>query len=242
MVFSINYFDMIAEACYQKRIKYVAWTYDSPTHTGDPKVLAYDTNYVFFFDRIEAERYRKRGFENVYHLPLAVDCNRYDKVHAQSKQNADIIQSDISFVGKLYENNLPEITSNLSDYYKAFLNALVDVQMRMSGYSIFNQIITQDFMEAIGNPAFNRQMNTKKKLPWADEDLEEKEPSEQTPHKSNLILKLNEAVTNRERLLLLQLLAKHHHLKVFSTQKSDIIKDAYMCGPVDYYVNMPKSI
>lgn len=240
MVFSINYFDMIAEACYRKRIKYVAWAYDSPTHTGDPKILAYDTNYIFMFDRIEAERYQKRGYHNVYHLPLAVNCDRLDKIRVFDKKKRNIIQSEISFVGKLYENKMAEITSNLPDYYKAYLNALVDAQMQIGGYSIFNDLITQDFMFKINNPEFNRQMNRKSKLPWVMDETEEEDNSDKVPLKDNMILKLNEAVTNRERILVLQLLAKHHHLKLFSTQKNSVIKNAYQCGPVDYYTNMPK--
>ena len=238
-VFSINYFDMIAEACHRKHVKYVAWTYDSPTYTGDPKILSYDTNYVFMFDRIETERYRKNGYENVYHLPLAVNCDRYEKIHLLNKKHANILQSDISFVGRLYENNLPEITSNLDDYYKAFLNALVDAQMQVSGYNIFNDIITQEFMTKISTPSFNRQMNKKEKLPW-DTKKEKEETSEAIPSKNALIMKLNKAVTNRERLLILQLLARHHHMKLFSDQKSNVIQDAILCGPVDYYTNMPK--
>lgn len=238
-VFSINYFDMIAEACYRKSIKYIAWTYDSPTFMGDLKILPYETNYVFMFDRIEAERYRKSGFENVYHLPLAVNCERYDKIQLLNKRNAGILQSDISFVGRLYENNLAEITSNLDDYYKAFLNALVDAQMQISGCNLFGHIITKEFMEKISNSSFNRQMNKKDKLPW-DTETKEEEPSEEIPSNSLLIMKLNRAVTNRERLLVLQLLAKYHHMKLFSDQKSNVIKDAILCGPVDYYTNMPK--
>lgn len=239
LVFSINYFDMIAEACQRKKVKYVAWAYDSPTYTGDPKILAYDTNYVFMFDRNEARRYQERGFHNVYHLPLAVNCERYDRIDLVNKKNKRVLQSDISFVGRLYENNLAEITSNLPDYYKAFLNALVDAQLKVSGYSIFNEIITQDFMFKLSRPEFNREMNKKEKLSWAKE-TKEQELSELTPNKGNLILKLNGAVTNRERLLVLQLLAKYHHLKLFSNQKSSIIQNAYLCGPVDYYTNMPK--
>ena len=182
LVFSINYFDMIAEACHRKRVKYIAWTYDSPTFMGDLKILSYDTNFVFMFDKTEADRYRKYGFENVYHLPLAVNCDRYDKIRILNKKNKKIIQSDISFVGRLYENNLPEITTSLEDYYKAFLNAIVDAQMQISGYNFLDEIITQEFMSKISNPEFNKQMNKPIKLPW-DNNIEEPEPSEAIPNK-----------------------------------------------------------
>lgn len=238
-VFSINYFDMIAEACHQKKIKYISWTYDSPTGTGDPEVLKYDTNYVFMFDKLEAESYQKRGFDNVFHLPLAVDCEKYDKVHLLNPEHEKILQSDISFVGRLYENKTMEMMSWLSDYDKAFINALVDAQIEISGQDILKYVIDQEFMNRISNPDFNREINRAKKLAWARKKKEE-EPSELIPMAGNLIFKLKEVVTNRERLLVLGLLAKHHHVKIFSTEKNEVLKDAIMCGPVDYYTNMPK--
>lgn len=243
--FSINYFDMIAEACHRKRVKYIAWTYDSPTHLGDIKILGYDTNYIFMFDRTEAEEWKQRGFENIYHLPLAVNYERYDKVRAKNKTNENIIRSEISFVGKLYENDMAKITSCLPDFYKAFLNALVDEQLLISGYNILDTAITDELVLQMGNPEFNELMNTPKALPWATEKPEVSEEElkrrrELAPPASTLAFKLKEVVTNRERIMLLQLLAKHFHLKLFSTQKNNIIKNAIACGPVDYYTNMPK--
>jgi len=239
-VFSINYFDMIAEACHQKNIKYISWTYDSPAGTGDPEILKYDTNYVFMFDKLEAESYQKRGYENVFHLPLAVDCDKYDKVRMLRPENEKILQSDISFVGRLYENKTAEIMSWLSDYDKAFLNALVDAQIEISGYNLLKDVIDQEFMYRISNREFNLRMNKTRELPWAKKKKQEPETSDLTPAAGSLIFKLKEVVTNRERLLVLGLLAKHHHVKIFSTENSEVLKDAIMCGPVDYYTNMPK--
>lgn len=239
-VFSINYFDMIAEACHEKRVKYIAWTYDSPTGIVPDDRLRYETNYIFIFDKLEAERYRKLGFENVWYLPLAVDCEKYDKVKLLNPSYESLLQSDISFVGRLYENNTMEIMSWLSDYDKAFVNALVDAQMEISGHDILKYIIDQEFMQRISSPEFNRRINKVKKLPWARKTKEEEKPSELIPAAHNMIFKLKEVVTNRERLLVLGLLAKHHHVKIFSTEKHEVLKDALMCGPVDYYTNMPK--
>lgn len=239
VVFSINYFDMIAEACHRKKIKYIAWTYDSPTNMGDPQILKYETNYVFLFDRKEAETWQSRGFDNVYYLPLAVNYKRYDNIYLTNKE-LKILQSDISFVGKLYSSTLPEMLASLSDYSKAYINALVDAQTQIYGYNLLKEIITPEFMEFIGTPEFNRRMNTPEKLPWDTSDELLPEPSEDTPHPGALIMKLNGVITNRERVLLVGLLSRHFHFKLFSNQKHSIVKTAYLCGPADYYKDMPR--
>lgn len=242
--FSVNYFDMIAEACYRHRLKYIAWTYDSPCNMGNPKILGYDTNYIFIFDKLEARRYQKMGFNNVWHLPLAVNIDRFDNTKIENKKNLKYIQSEISFVGRLYENDTAKITAHLTDYNKAFLNAIVDAQLQISGFNMIPWIVNQKMMEVIGTPEFNRMMNTPKELPWAvkDEDNKKnkKEISTDTAGAGALIMKLCETVTNRERLLVLGLLASHYPLKLFSTENNDALKNVILCGPVDYNSNMPK--
>lgn len=238
-VFSTNYFDMIAEACHQHGVKYIAWTYDSPATIGDLRFLGYETNFVFMFDKKEAKLYQSLGFSNVWHLPLAVNADRYDNYKTLKRKNQKYVMSEISFVGKLYQNNLSELTACLSDYYKSFLNAIVDSQTKIHGYNMFKHIINQQTMEKMCNPAFNQILNKKDDSPFLAASEKEEEVSARTPEAGDLIIKLDEAVTNRERLMVLGLLASHHELKLFSYQDSDVLKKAVHCGCVDYYDAMP---
>lgn len=41
------------------------------------KTLGNPCNYVFCFDRIQAQAYRNQGFDTVYHLPLGINAKGY---------------------------------------------------------------------------------------------------------------------------------------------------------------------
>lgn len=47
-VFSINFFDQIAEVCHDKDIMYVSWSYDSPSLGGTRRLIIM-TRIVFFY-------------------------------------------------------------------------------------------------------------------------------------------------------------------------------------------------
>lgn len=237
-VFSINYFDMISEACHEKGVKYVAWTYDSPAALGGED-LRYDTTYLFMFDKEDVERAKKLGADKVFYLPLAVDTDYFDSIKILSKKHEKIIRSDISFVGNMYETRYAEAAQYLDDYYKAYLNALVDAQLVVGGKDVIRKGLNLELLNKMCTPEFNRVINAPKRaaclLP-----LDEPEELDEKINQGMLILVLNQTVTNKERLLVLELLAKHHHLKLFTPHKHEVIKNAVNCGFVDYKVNMPK--
>ena len=80
-VLSINYFPVVASVCNTRNIKYISWTYDAPLNvTNIEDTLGFETNYVFMFDRLQTDGYINAGFNNVYHLPLAVSTKRYDRI------------------------------------------------------------------------------------------------------------------------------------------------------------------
>ena len=57
--FSINYFPEISMLCNANNIKYISWGYDCPFNVRDiEKTLGNPCNYVFCFDRIQAQAYR----------------------------------------------------------------------------------------------------------------------------------------------------------------------------------------
>ena len=78
-VFSVNYFPLVAQACFKYNIKYLSWSYDNPLNVQDIEdTLGLPTNYVFLFDKIQVKNYRSKGFENIFHLPLAVNTERLE--------------------------------------------------------------------------------------------------------------------------------------------------------------------
>lgn len=234
MVFSLNFFGMMAEACYVHDIPYVAWTYDSPSPVGDIRYLKYPTSHVFFFDSADRDDYFAEGCTNVKYMPLAVNVDRYDKMLGTPSQ-IEKYSSEISFVGRLYDSKLPEAIGYLDDYAKAYINALIDYQQPLYGYSVFPNVLTDKFMEQFGNKKFNEIINME-----ADKNLKAGTPAAlETPSAHRLNLVLNRWTTNRDRLLLISLLSKHRQFKLYSTSSNPLFKDTIECGTVNYYNEMP---
>ena len=128
-VFSINYYPLIAECCYKKNMKYISWSYDCPLNVRNiEETLSYPTNYVFLFDRIQALKYINKGFDHIYHLPLAVNTSRLDQMIPLSSHYHKY-GSDISFVGSLYESTYQRLIQPLPDYLKGYLDSMCDTQL-----------------------------------------------------------------------------------------------------------------
>lgn len=230
MVFSVNYFAMVAEACYTHETPYVAWCYDSPTYIGDLRYLKYPTNHVFLFDSMETDEYISRGCTNVHYMPLAVNVERLDNIVCTPEDIAKY-QASISFVGALYDTKLTQAVNYLTDYQKAYLNALVDNQLNLYGYDLFANILSNNFMEWLSQPDFNKAVQSE----WEKNKL-----SSDTPSTGSLSILLNKMVTNRERLLLITMLSKHWDFKLYSTGTNEVFNNVIQCGTVEYYQEMPK--
>lgn len=235
IVYSVNYFAMISEACYVHDIPYVAWCYDSPTFVGDLHYLRYPTTHIFFFDSLEAERYQEMGIKNAYYMPLAVNVERFDKMVCTAEE-VKKYQAEISFVGSLYDSNFAEAFQYLDDYKKAYLNALVENQFGQYNYQLFSSVITPDFMKWFSQKEFNQMLNSI----WNKTDSTS--VNTQTDETTAVRLKgsLSRLVTNRERLLLISMLANHWNFKLYSTSGHEVLKNVKECGTVEYYQEMPK--
>ncbi len=233
-VFSLNFFAMVAEACYVHDTPYIAWTYDSPSPIGDIRYLKYPTNHVFMFDSADVDEYHLKGCTDVRYMPLAVNVKRYDTMRCNLKDQ-EKYSSEISFVGRLYDTKLPQAMGYLTDYQKAYLNALVDYQQPLYGYSVFTNILSTDLMKWLDNPDFNKMINLE-----ANTKMKEDDPDVlATPSAGSLGLLLNKLVTNRERLLLISLLSKYHQFKLYSTSTHELFQNTIECGIIDYYTEMP---
>lgn len=230
LVFSVNYFAMIAEACYVHDTPYLSWCYDSPTYIGDHRYLKYPTNYVFMFDSSEVEKYRSKGFENVRYMPLGVNVSRYDKIICTPEEK-EKYQASISFVGSLYDNKLTKALNYLTDYQKGYLNALVDNQLKIYGNNLFAPILSAKFMDWLSTPEFNKEIIS---------DWKKDKPDEENPGAGSLNILLSKMVTNRERLLLITMLSKHWDFKLYSNATNEVFNTTIQCGTVEYYQEMPK--
>lgn len=220
-VFTVNYFPLVAQVCYDKQIKYVSWSYDNPLNVLHiEETLGYPTNYVFLFDRIQASSYQDKGFHNVYHLPLAVNPNRLNKL-ALTKAEWEKYSSEITLVGDLYASRFNDILSLLDEYHKGYLKAVADAQFKVYGYYFINDILTDAFMEEI-NACISRQTNVRDFILG----------------KEQLSYAMATNITREERLILLNLLSKRHQVTLYSREQHPLLSNVAFKGSAGYYTEM----
>lgn len=230
VVFSINFFDVIAEVCHEKGRLYVSWSYDSPSLGGKPESHAYDTNRIFLFDSAEVEIHKLMGQNNIYHMHLAVDTDELDTVKG-TPEEIERFSSDISFVGQLYSTQIKELMPLLSPYYAGYLSAFANAQLKVYGMDILGELINTKMLDLVNTPEFEKAM-----LPFA------KELGVYDDKISAQLLKvfLQRVVTNKERVLMLSMLSRYYSVNLFSVDKQEeALRDVNFCGSVEYFKQMP---
>lgn len=222
-VFSVNYFPLVAEACHANNIKYLSWCYDNPLDLMNiERTLGLSTNYVFVFDKQQAKGYREQGFTNVYHLPLAVNTKRLDKIHLTVSEY-ERYHSEISFVGKLYESQLPAYLSIMDDYCKGYVDAACEAQLKLYGYYLIDDLLSDAFMKRINEHILSLRPDTSFQLP-----------------KEALSYAMAAQVTRKERLLLLKLLSSHYQVKLYSREQNPLLNSVKYMGSCGYFHEMPR--
>lgn len=220
---SINYWPMLSEVCQSKGLKYIAWCYDNPLNVVRvEETLANPVNYVFFFDRVQYQRYKSAGFDTVYHLPLGVNKKRMKRMTISAAESAEYT-AEVALVGKLYESQLPEIMAPLNDYTKGFLDALIRMQSSICGSYLLDDCISDELIQDI-----NRQYL-------------EKEPDTQVRmSREALSYAMASEVTRRDRIILLSLCGARFNTRLYSYQNSEVIKNVKKYPAVNYWTEMPK--
>lgn len=222
-VFGIDYYPPVAKCCHENHIKYIAWSYDNPINAVNvEESLEYPEVFLFVFDRIQAEGYNKKGYNNVYYLPLAVDCDRLDRIKLNNKE-MDYYSSEISFVGKMYDSMIDTIMAHMDDYCRGYVDAIIKSQSKIYGYYFIDEMITDGLLKRINNYF---------KVLQPDTDV--------VLSKEQLSYAMGAQATKIERLLLLKLLSAHHQVKYYSYDKCDLLTSAEYKGTCNYLDQMPR--
>ncbi len=222
-VFSVNYFPLVAVCCNEKGIRYISWSYDNPLDVPDiEKTLGLPVNTVFLFDRIQTENYKRMGFTNVHHMPLAVNCDRLEAIKL-TKQDQALYASDVSFVGKMYDSMFGDYRALMDERCKGYIDGIVAAQSKIFGYWFAEELLTDDLMKRINDHFKELQADTQFAL-----------------LKEALAYAIAAQITKNDRLILLNLLAKKMNVNVYSWEKCDLLQNVKFMGSCDYYVQMPK--
>ena len=223
-VFSVNFQPLIARACAGKGIKYLSWSYDSPLEEGLQDYFDFETNYIFLFDRIETEYYRKQGYKRVFHLPLAVNADGFQNyLHSGviNRENEEKYRTDISLVGRIYESPLDVLLYGADEYVKGYVESIFQAQLRIYGANFVEEVITEELLERI-NQRFASMGQANLIL-----------------NRRGLAYAIESKITQAERTFLLSELGEICKVNLYAPGSSTLPDGVVQKGPVGYFDKMP---
>ncbi len=221
-VFSVNYYPVLADICHTLQILYLSWSYDSPLdYAAMEETLGYETNYVFLFDGAECRKLQKKGYTNVFHLPLAVNTERLAGIISTEKER-EKYETDISMVGQLYESTLSTLMLPLSEYDKGYLTAIAETQLQLYGCYYLEEVITKELTARMNTAYRNMGQNNL------------------TLTRQGLINAVAKHITNAERVLLLDILSEQYRVTLYGPDRDQNLPRVNWRGSAGYFDEMPQ--
>lgn len=222
MVFSFNYFPVIAKVAQRLCVDYLSWIYDSPHWTLFSPTAASPYNYIYTFDYEQYLMLQGRNVPHVYHLPLAVNTRRLNEQLGLPKDDISY-RAQVSFVGSLYENNPYDRIVYLPEDIKGYLDGIMDVQKLVFGADILGKSLVGKMTEKL--------------------DVFIELGMDETYGISNSELyadMLRSKLTSTERIEYLSAISKVHELSLYTGSDMSLVPGAKQCGTVSYEKEMPE--
>lgn len=231
-VFSFNYFPVISNVCKNENINYISWIYDSPYVMLYSYTAINPCNIIYVFDKEVYLEFHNAGIKTVHYLPMAANTQRLDSIFptpANGGQSyADPAQIPflygVSFVGSLYteKHNFFERMTNLSEYTKGYLDALMSAQMKVQGYNFIQESLSPvmaDLYHALPMDPNPDGVETKEYL-YAQ-------------------YVINRKITGLERTDLIRAITECHVFDLFTHDPHFILPNLRNHGSLDNYQEMP---
>ncbi len=226
VVFSFNYFPIIAVVCRSENVTYVSWVYDSPYVLLYSYTVIFPTNHIFLFDRSWVEEFHHNRIDTVQYLPMAADAERLTELCSQTSDGKnDRYRADVAFVGSLYrdKHDFYHRMDSISPYTRGYLEALMNSQMQIYGADIVEKSLTPEIIS-----------DMQKALPM--ETYQDGVESLSYLFGQYVI---DREITARERNILLGAVAEKYGLTLYADGPADLIPGAVNRGTVDYYCEAP---
>ena len=145
-VFTVNFFPWLSDLCRIVKLKYLCLIVDSPVLELYSTALENNCNRIFLFDRAQFDEFSPRNPGNIFHMPLAANAERIERViKTAPKHLLSKFSSDISFIGSTYSEKCPFNASRLNDYDSGFADGIIEAQLKVYGYNFIEELITEDF-------------------------------------------------------------------------------------------------
>ncbi len=153
--FTSDYYPSVAVACHETGIPYISWIYDSPYVSLYSFTAAFETNYIFVFDRETCEEFSRNNVKTVYYMPLASNPQRLRKMiedpYQQKLFNNSIFcnRGNVAFVGAMYdeENAFFRKLDGISGYTRGFLEGVIAAQKQVWGYNFVRNMMYEDVLD-----------------------------------------------------------------------------------------------
>lgn len=220
-VMSTNFFPIVARICHEQHIKYLAWVYDCPIKAEPIEAFQYPTSYTFLFDQMEVERIQRLGGTHVFHLPLAASPRKMHSVTISAADHARF-DANVSFVGQFYDSPLEQLMFCQSEYDKGYVDAIVQTQLKVYGYSFIEEMVTTELVERM-NARLSPDGNPTEVLTV-----------------QGMIHSISTQVTHIERLVLCNMLGELCTAKYYSNTQPPALSHLQYGGSAHYHTEMPK--
>lgn len=217
LVFSVNYYAVIATICADYSLPYAAWTCDSPLLSLQHSSIFLPTSYIFCFDKKEYQTLVQRKAPHAYYLPLA--GMRLDETQD------NFYDYDISFVGNLYDKNrYDEMCFHLPKYLCGYMDAAIEAQKNVCAGNLLPQMLNDDILTDLAQYT---------KVTNGNSSLEELRI-----HFATSVLSYKVAAETRTDAL--NALATRYKVDLFTTSQTDRLWQVNCHRAVSYHTDMPK--
>lgn len=238
LVFSVNFYAVIAQICFRENIRYAAWTCDTPLLSMLHPSVKYPTSHIFTFDRAEYQKFKKQGVPHIHYLPLA-GMREGNTQPSPSPGAAPLPDSlsvpdyryDISFVGSLYEKNRYEdMCLALPDRLRGYMDAILEAGRHISGGDFISRMLTDEILSQVSQYV----------------SLEGEALSKEALRIHFETAALSYKIAADTRLNALWLLSQTHPVDLFTSAPPSIIEDCHLPEnlslhpPADYQQELPE--
>lgn len=223
--FSYNFFPLVAEGCHRNHMKYISLLYDNPQVKLYSYRVTYETNYIFLFDSLLCDKFRRGGITTMYYHPLPVNGRAIERLLEKSYDRKKAA-CDVSFIGSLYneEHNLYDrMAEKLDEYSRGYLQGVMEAQMQISGYNFVEELLTPRLLESM----------------YRAEPYENNIDGVEKAGSIYADYYINRKITSIERIRLLSAVAEQFSLKLFTLNQGNVIPGAVNMGIADYHTEMP---
>lgn len=221
LIFTFNYFPIIARIAADCQLRYVSWIFDSPHLTLDSITLSNEFNSVFLFDHALYKKYRAKGIQSVHYMPLAYNKPRLEKII--SGLQADY-KHDITFLGTLYndKNDFFEQIKYLPPYLDGFIHSIIDSQQFIYGLDLCDLLFNHEKCEEMAQ--------------YIQVDMGNQYIDYRDDLFRNMIRK---KITVVERRQLLSMIGQRYHIDLYAPKKPKNLPVTYK-GYAEYTQQMPE--